>query len=307
MNDSDELFFGVLPFSKVAETRSFRRAAETLGVSSAAISKSVSRLEERLGVRLLTRTSRAVALTPEGARYLERCREAIASMQAARESMSESRKSPSGELRLSMSHILGPQVVPALTRFTARYPKVALNVSISDRVSRLQEERVDIALRVGVRDDSNLIQKVLLKTRWVTLASPAFLARYGTPRAPADLAGLNCLRFVLPNGKPQDFSFSHAAPAHDRRQSVTGNLLIDHGQHLLDAVLAGMGVAQVLDFMAQGPLQRGELSEVLSTFSAVGPAVCAVSAPERNKAPSVRAFQAFVGELFSKLTREPSG
>jgi DNA-binding transcriptional LysR family regulator len=299
MIELNELFFGVWPFTHVAETRSFRQAAERLGVSTAAVSKAVRKLEERLGVRLFTRSSRSVVLTPEGERYFQHCREAIASMEVARELMSQSRRSPSGELRISMSFILGRRVVPALSRFAARYPKVALRVSLSDRVSNLQEEdHLDVALLVGVRDDSNLIQKRLLKTRWVTVVSPAFLLRHGLPKEPADLARLNCLRFLLPNGKPRDFSFLDPASGRGETRAVTGNLLIDHGDQLLDAARAGMGVAQVLDFMAADGVRQGDLTEILSAFCAQGPPVCAVSAPERSKTPNVRAFIGFLTELF---------
>jgi DNA-binding transcriptional LysR family regulator len=288
----------VLPFAKVVEAQSFRRAGERLGISTAAVSKAVRRLEERLGVRLLTRTSRTVALTPEGARYFERCREAIATMQAARELMSQSRRGPSGELRVSLSFILASRVVPALSRFSARYPKVTLKLSLSDRVTKLREEQVDVALRVGVRDDSTLIQKRLLKTRWVTLASPAFLARHGVPREPADLARFNCLRFVPPSGKPRDFSFREPVTGRELTLAVAGNLLIDQGEHLLQAAASGLGVAQVLDFMVTERLRNAELAEVLEAFSGEGPPVCAVSAPERSRTPNVRAFIGFLTELF---------
>lgn len=294
--ESDELFQGVLPFSAVARTHSFRQAAEQLGVSTPAVSKAVRRLEQRLGLRLLTRTSRSVALTPEGERYLERCREAIASMEAAREQMHSARRAPSGVLRVSMSLILGPRVVPALPRFAARNPKVSLRVSLSDRVSKLHEEHIDVALRVGVRSDSSLIQKRLLTTRWVTLASPAFVARHGLPRVPADLAGMNCLRFLLPSGRPREFTFQQGSAA-PFVQAVSGNLLIDHGQLLLEAALAGMGVAQVLDFMVQEQLRAGSLLELLPSFGAPGPAIFAVATPERHRSPNVRAFSAFLSEL----------
>jgi LysR family transcriptional regulator, regulator for bpeEF and oprC len=297
MNDTDELFQGVRQFAAVAKSSSFRRAAEELGVSTPAVSKAIRRLEERMGVQLFTRTSRNVALTPEGQRFLDGCQEAIASLEAAREQLLEARRAPSGELHVSMSLILGPQVIPALPRFTARYPRLALRVSLSDRVSRLHEERIDVALRVGVRKDSSLIQKRLFATRWVTVASPSFAARHAVPTEPLDLVSLNCLRFLLPTGKPRAFTF-RAAGGETFEQSVRGNLVIDHGQHLLEAALGGMGVAQVLDFMVVEHLRGGDLIELLPDHSAPGPPVCAVSAPERRRSPNVRAFHAFLGDLF---------
>lgn len=298
MKDAEQLFQGVLPFVEVARSRSFGQAAATLGISTPAVSKAVSRLEQRLGVRLLLRTSRTVELTPEGERYLSRCQEAVASMEAAREQMNASKRAPSGDLAINLSPILAPQLVPALPRFAARYPRVTLRVSLSDRVSKLHEERVDVALRVGVRTDSSLIQKRLLVTRWVTVASPAFLARHEPPRVPADLLRLNCLRFVLPNGKPRDFTYQAPGVAEPEEVAVRGNLVIDQGVQLLEAALAGMGVAQVLDFMTHQLLRGGALTEVLAPFSAPGPAVYAVATPERHRSPNVRAFNAFLSELF---------
>jgi DNA-binding transcriptional LysR family regulator len=224
-------------------------------------------------------------------------------MQAAEEHMNDARRAPSGALHVSLSLILGPSVVPALSRFAARYPKVTLRLSLSDRVSKLQEEQVDVALRIGVRDDSTLVQKRLLSTRWVTLASPAFVARQGAPRAPSDLHDLNCLRFVLPKGRPRDFTFRASGSDQPLQLAVSGNLLIDHGQHLLEAALAGLGVAQVLDFMAHEHLENGALTELLPSFSAVGPPVCSVAAPPRHRSPNVRAFNAFLGELFKSVGR----
>ncbi len=299
MIETAELFAGVLPFAKVAETSSFSQAAEELGVSTAAISKAVSRLEERLGVRLLTRTSRSVALTPEGVQFWARCREAISSMEAGRELMSQSRRQPSGPLSVSMSFILGSRVVPELARFTARHPKITLRVTLSDRISRLGQENIDVALRVGARQDSSLVERRLLAPRWVTVASPGLLAQSGLPKSPADLERFNCLRFILPSGRPRDFSFRDPGSGASETLAVNGNLQIDHGDRLLDAALSGMGVAQVLDFMVVEHVRAGRLVELLAEFSPPGPPVCAVSAPERSKTPNVRAFVAFLTELFA--------
>ena len=303
MIENQQLFAGIEAFFHVAETRSFRSAAEEQGVSTAAVSKAVKRLEDRVGVKLLARTSRSVTLTPEGAQYLERCREAIAVMQSARTQLSQSRRQPSGELKVSASLILGPVLVPELSQLAVRYPKLSLRLAFSDRVSRLVEEGIDVALRVGARESSSLVSRRLLGTRWVTVASPAFVARHGAPTTPTALAQLNCVRFIQPNGKPRDFAFRDALSGREQVQPVRGNLALDHGGHLIDAAQAGHGVAQVLDFMVRGALASGALLELLPTYAAAGPDVHAVMAPERSKSQSVRALLDLLTEIFTRLAR----
>lgn len=298
----EPLFAGVEAFYRVAEARSFKLAAAELGVSTPAVSQAIKRLEERLGVKLLARTSRNVTLTPEGAVYLERCREAVTAMRAARGQVSQARRQPSGELRVSASFILGPVLVPELPRLAQRYPKLSLRLSFTDRVSRVVEENLDLALRVGARESSSLLSRRLLGTRWVTVASPIYVARHGAPRVPADLKRLSCVRFVQPNGKPRDFTFREPQTSRAFEQPVSGNLALDHGGHLLDAAKAGQGVAQVLDFMARPALAAGALLELLPDYSANGPDVHAVMAPERGKSANVRALLELLTEVFGALS-----
>lgn len=297
----EELFNGVEAFFQVARSKSFRHAAEELGVSTAAVSQAVKRLEERVGVKLLARTSRSVALTPEGTRYEERCREAIQLMQTAHAELSASRRQPSGQLRASISLIFGPVIVPELATLATRYPKLSLRLSLSDRVTRLLEENIDVAVRVGAHTDSRLVSRRLLAPRWVTLASPLFLAKHGAPEVPADLQRMNCVRFVAPNGRPRDFSFKNPRTGAEEVVSVRGNLELDNGGHLLDAARAGVGVVQVLDFMAKRTLASGELIELFAEHSTAGPGVFALMAPERQKSPNVRAFVDLLRETFERV------
>lgn len=294
-----DLFSGVVPFVYTAEERSFRRAAERLGVTSAAISKAVLKLEDDLGVRLLARTSRSVELTPEGERYLVRCREAITSMEAGRRSMTESRALPRGEVHLSMPFILGRLLVPALPAAAARYPSLVFRISMTDRFVPLIAERVDVALRIGGQEPSSLVSKLLRRTRWITVASPSYLAEHGVPRAVRDLERHNFLRFVGPNGKVRDPIFA-AASAKGDGPELHGNLLIDQGDHLLDAALVGLGICQALDFMVDDHLEAGRLVSVLDEHVAPGPAVFAVTVAERRRAPNVKAMVAFLSEVIGE-------
>jgi DNA-binding transcriptional LysR family regulator len=141
----------------------------------------------------------------------------------------------------------------------------------------------------------------LLATRWVTVAAPAFIARFGAPRSPAELAGLNCLRFLQPGGRPRDFSFRDPDSGETSVVAVGGNLVLDHGGHLLDAARAGHGVAQVLDFTARPALANGEVVELLAAHAASGPDVHAVMAPERARSTNVRAVLELLSELFERV------
>lgn len=297
MTGSD-LFSGVLPFVHVAESLSFRRAAEQLGVSTAAVSKAVAALEERVGVKLLSRTSRAVALTPEGRAFLERCRAAVASVQAGRAQLAGRRGEPRGEVRVSSSFILAGELVAGLPLLTARYPELRVRLGVTDRVAGLLTDDIDVALRVGARVSSGLRSRVLRRPRWVTVAAPTLLARVAAPVTPDDLARHNCLRFVAPTGKPPPWWFAgrDGAPvAHD----PGGNFVVDQGELLLTAAIAGLGVAQLLDFMAAPALRDGRLVEVLARHACEGPAIHAVSTPERARSPAVRAVVELAATRFA--------
>lgn len=291
-----DLFTGVLPFVRTAEERSFGRAAVSLGITTAAVSKAVAKLEDELGVKLLERSSRAVSLTREGELFLERCRRAVVDVQTAREAIQGTRREPQGELAVTMPFILAPFVVPQLARLGAQYPHLSFLLHLNDRIARLADERYDVAIRMGELDDSSLIARHLRKTRWMVVASPTYLARRPAPRRPSDLAAHNCLRFVAPNGRPRNWAFADGE--RDVTVEVTGNLRIDHGEHLLAAAEAGMGVCQVLDFMVEHLLRAGKLVEVLAEFATDGPSIHAVSTSGRARSANVRAFTSFVVDAF---------
>jgi len=286
-------FSGVVPFVHVAEERSFRRAAARLGVTTAAVSKAVGKLEADLGVALLARTSRSVALTPEGAAYLAQCREALDAIRDAREQVARTRGVAQGPLRVTVSVIIARVVVSDLARFTQRNPHVTLHLSVTDRVAKLGEEEVDVAIRTGELDDSTLVARKLHAPRWVTVASPGYLARRGSPALPPELIAHDTLRFVTPRGKPRAFAFTTGDV------ETSGPLYIDNGDLLVHAATAGVGIAQVLDFMVDDALREGRLVEVLRDYATAGPIIHAVTASRRKNVPRVRAFLDFATELFT--------
>jgi DNA-binding transcriptional LysR family regulator len=297
MQTRPDLFAGVLPFVRTAEERSFGRAATSLGVTTAAVSKAVRKLEDDLGVKLLDRSSPVVTLTKEGAVFLERCRQAVLHVQGAREAMLGSRREPHGELAVTLPFILAPFIVPNLPRLAAQYPRLAFRLHMSDRVARLADESYDVAIRMGELESWSLVSRLLRKTRWITVASPSYLTRRAAPKSPEDLRDHNCLVFVGPNGKPREWTFVDQGRA--STVAVQGNLLIDHGSYLLGAAEAGMGICQVLDFMVQDALRDGRLVEVLAAAAAAGPPIHAVATPARAGSANVRAFMKFLVDAFA--------
>jgi LysR family transcriptional regulator, regulator for bpeEF and oprC len=281
-NERAAAFDGLPAFVAVADSLSFRSAAAALGVTPAAVSRTVQRLEDRLGVRLFERTTRSVRLTAEGALFAGRCREALAQVRIGAAELSESRSAPSGTLVVSASPILGRLVAPRLGRLLLRYPRVRVDLRFTDRVVRFADDEVEVALRVGAPNDSSLVAHVLSRPRWMTVASPAYLARRGAPRAVADLAAHECVRFVPPRGHARAWVFRGGDVA------ITSRLDVDHGDVLVDAALAGVGIAQVLDFMVQEHVAAGRLVEVLADAAEAGPVLHAVH--PRKPLPRVRAL-----------------
>lgn len=292
MRARTDLFTGVLPFVRTAEKRSFGLAAASLGITTAAVSKAVRKLEDELGVKLLDRSSRVVALTREGAEFLERCRPAVLGVQGAREAMQASRREPHGEIAVTLPFILAPFVVPGLAQLGPQYPRLTFRLHVSDRITQLANESYDVAIRMGQLPSSSHISRLLRATRWVTVASPSYLSRKPTPRRPAELAGHNCLRFFAPNGKPRGWSFA------GEEIPIDGNLLIDHGAELVSAAKAGLGLCQVLDFMVQDAVREGALVEVLAVHATEGPSIHALATSSRARSANVRMFIDFLIEAF---------
>ena len=291
-----DLFVGVLPFVRTADERSFGRAAASLGITTAAVSKAVRRLEDDLGVKLLDRTSRTVMLTREGAIFLERCRHAVVDVQGAREAVQGSRRDPQGEVAVTLPFILAPFVVPRLAPLGHQHPRLSFRLHMSARSTRLADEEYDVAIRMGDLEPSSLVARLLRTTRWATVASPSYLARKAAPASIEDLARHNCLRFLAPNGKPRAWSF--VQDARPLTIPVDGNLVIDHGSYLLSAAEAGMGICQVLDFMVERSIRDGVLVEVLADAAAPGPRIHALATSNRARSANVRSFIGFLTDAF---------
>jgi DNA-binding transcriptional LysR family regulator len=291
-----DLFRGVVPFVAVAEAKSFRGAAARLGVSPAAVSKAVQALEGDLKLTLFERSSRSVTLTREGALFFERCQPAVQAVMAARASAETSRKEPEGELTVSAPFMVAPLLANALALLRARHPRLWFRVLVTDRLTRLAEESVDVAVRIGPLEGAVVARK-LRSTRLVIVASPSYLARAGTPSNVDDLADHPCLVTLAPNGKVRPWLFASGPRA------VPSALVTDHAPTVVDAAIAGVGIAQALDFMVDEAIAAGKLVRLLDHEETQGPLVHAVCAPGRKATRRVReAFEALSDVMGQRLT-----
>jgi DNA-binding transcriptional LysR family regulator len=283
-----ELFRGVVPFVAVVEEKSFRRAAARLGVSPAAVSKAVAALEEGLGHALLLRGPRAVTLTREGEAFFEGCRPAVTAVMGARAIVDGARREPEGQLVVSAPFAAAALVPPALAILRARHPRLSFRLVVTDRLARLGEEQVDVAVRVGPLADSALVARRLRGTRIALVAAPSYLARAGTPRRLADIDDHDTIVLVATSGKPYPWLFRSGA------REVSPRVALDYAPALLDAALAGLGLAQAFDFMVDPLVRAGRLVQLFPDEVAEGPPIHAVCAPGRRATARVRAaFGAF--------------
>ncbi len=252
-------------FVRVVERGSFSAAAKMLGMTPSAVSKLIGRLEDRLGARLINRTTRRLQLTPEGAAFYETALRILAEIDMA-EREAAAGATPRGRLRVNCNVPFGQHyLLPLLPSFLAGHPGVTVDVSLTDRVVDLLEERADVAIRAGPLRDSRLIARKLWQSRMVIVAAPSYLAGRGTPRLPEDLADHNCL----------DFGFARAVdgwPLLDGTGRVAtfapkGNVLVSDGEAMRLAALAGGGIGRLSRYHVQRDIDAGTLVPVLEDFN----------------------------------------
>jgi LysR family transcriptional regulator for bpeEF and oprC len=292
-------FSDIVAYVRVVEAHSFVAAAQTLGMSPSAISKAVSRLEERLGARLLNRTTRSLSLTDVGASFYERCREALGQLDQAESEVSESRGVPRGRLRVEVPISLGRRIiVPALPRFIAQYPEISVHMRLNDRVVDLVQEGVDAALRVGNLGDSSLVARRIGQLRGVTCASPEFIERFGEPRDPTELAPEHCLQmFKSGTNQVREWRFRKGDVEHSIMPAA--RLAFSDPESAVAAAVSGAGFVRSLDFTAEAQMASGLLKPVLADWNegAYWP-VSVVYPQHRQPTAKIRAFIDFVAGLF---------
>ncbi len=294
-------FDDMIAFIRVVESRSFTAAAERLSLSKSVVSRRLTELENRLGTRLLNRTTRSLSLTPAGQTYFERARAILADVEEAEQAVAELGRDPRGLLRVNAPMSFGIlHLAPAVADFMRRYPNVELDLELTDRFVDLVEEGWDIAVRIGRLQDSSLIARRLAPSRLVTVASPDYLARMGTPERPEDLTRHECLLYTTPSN-PSVWPFRIDGEVRSVR--VQGRMRVNNGDAILEAVRAGLGLAVLPTFMIHGDLRSGRLVTVLEAFEATDFAIHAVWPHHRHLSPKVRAFVDFLAERFGPVPR----
>jgi LysR family transcriptional regulator for bpeEF and oprC len=288
---------GILVYLKVVESRSFSGAARLLGVSTSAVSATVFRLEQKLAVRLLNRTTRRVSPTPEGSEFYHRCKQIIADLEQAEISVSRTGSPPSGRLRIGMPSALGRcWVIPRLPKFVATYPAVSLEIVIGDFLSPASREGLDAAIQVGEIPSSRMIVRKLAAADYVVCAAPSYLKERGTPRRAADLKNHVCLNYRRPrNGQIRQWQFGQGAKA----QSFAPNagMVLNSGEALISAAVAGLGLVQVAEYYARPEIEAGRLVEVMREHASRAHDVSIVFEQRRRIAPRLRVFVDYLVEI----------
>ncbi|MEV4781941.1 LysR family transcriptional regulator [Burkholderia sp. LMU1-1-1.1] len=286
-------------FVNVVDSGGFTRAAEIMQLPKATVSTLIQSLEASLAVKLLHRTTRHVSVTADGAAYYERCLRILSDVRDAEESLSRTRLSPSGRLRVDVpTGLAGSVLVPALPDFFTRYPDIQMEMGCSDRAVDLVEEGVDCAVRAGQLVDSSLIARRVGILHFVTCAAPSYLARYGRPSHPDELTRHLCVNyFSSKTGKIIDWDFSRGA---ERVQvALPGHIALNDTTAYTAAGLAGLGIVQMPNFLLEPLVADGSFEQVLPEWSSDSIPVHVVYPQNRHLSAKVRVFVEWVAELFS--------
>jgi LysR family transcriptional regulator, regulator for bpeEF and oprC len=294
-------------FVRVVDTGAFTRAAERLRMPKATVTTLVQNLEAHLGVKLLSRTTRRVSVTPDGAAYYERCVRILTDVEETENSLAHSKLSPRGRLRVDVPATFGRRMlVPMLPEFFDRYPEIRLELGCSDRSVDLIEEGVDCVVRGGEQPDSTLVARKLGTIEFITCATPGYLARYGVPEHPNDLTRHRCINyFSAKTGRIFDWDFSR-----DGERIVLdldGHVALNDSDAYRAAGMAGLGIIQVAEILVQPALERGTLVRVLPDWQTDPLPIYVMYPQNRHLSAKVRVFVDWVAELFERQAFQRPG
>ena len=285
-------------FVRVVDSKGFSAAAPSLGLTPSAVSKLVSRLEARLGVRLLQRTTRALHLTADGEAFYGQARRIVADIAALESEISGQRGTPHGLLRVTTSLAFSThQLAPLIAEFLARYPEVRLELMPTDRVVDIVEEGVDVAIRIGPLADSSFMARKIGEDLRLVCASPAYLAQRSAPERPEDLLEHNC---IYSRDRPHLNRWQFRVDGALREIEVGGRIAVTEGEAQMRLALQGLGIVRLTRLTLASAVRRGELVSLLEEFCGDEPVpIHAVYPHRRHLAPKVTAFVDFIGEKFS--------
>jgi len=281
---------GLIAFARAGSLGSFTAAARSLGISPSAVSKSVQRLEQQLGVSLFTRTTRSLTLTPEGRELHERAVRLLRDAEEIEQVAKAVRAEPTGTLRIAVSLPIGLHLVaPALPAFRKLHPKVSIDLRIDDRLVDIVEQGIDIAVRIGELADSRLLSRRLSPLRLCAYAAPAYLAARGTPTHPDELAAHDTVNLRY-QSSGQAFRWPFRIGEREIEIVPTSSIIVDASEAVMATLVAGGGIGISATFVAAPYVARGELALVLGDFAVERDNITALWPSSRRANPAVRAF-----------------
>lgn len=291
--------FEMTAFVRAVETGGFSAAARAMGLTPSALSKLVTRLEDRLGARLLTRTTRRLQLTAEGEAFYNRARPILTAINEAEAEVTETGRHPRGLLRLHCGSAFGMhQLTPAIPRFLEKFADVELEITINDQAPAQADDKFDLTIRIGTLEESSTVARRICNLERVICAAPSYLERYGTPRTPDDLQQHNCLWITtLPALRRWPFDTDDGI----RVVHIGGNVVANNAETVLQLALAGVGITRLTDVIVGDAIRRGALVPILTDWHHVEPVPLFVTYPSgRHLAPKVRAMIDFLVEMFGR-------
>lgn len=294
---SFERLTGIIAFARAASLGSFAAAARSLSVSPSAVSKSIQRLEQLLGVKLFTRTTRSLVLTPEGRDLQDKALHLLQAAESVVQSATAARAEPSGTLKIAAPLPIGTRLLaPALPEFRRRFTKVKIDLRLSDHFVNLVEERVDVAIRLGHLPDSNLISRTLAPVRLGAYASPGYLAARGTPQRPEEVADHDCVNFRFQNSG-QLLSWAFTVGERKLELRPPASIVVDVSDAVVEMLAAGGGIGMAASWIAAPYVERGLLVPLLQPYWVTSTAIHAVWPESRRNNPAVKAFVAYLAEV----------
>lgn len=263
-----ELLGLMVAFLAVVETGSFASAAKILRQTPSTISRKIIRLEESLGVRLLTRTTRTVVITEMGAIYLRYCQSISELLSSAEAEVTSMSRSPQGLLKLSMPVAFGERyITPLLSKFIERYPKIEIEASYNDRYVQMVEENFDLSVRIGDLPDSSLVARKLMSNRRLLVASPKYVQQFGAPRSPSDLTQHDCIRYIRYRSAGNIWKFTRESDTREEQSvAVGGSFRCDDSSAVLTYALTGTGIGIVADYICYDALVQGRLIHIMADW-----------------------------------------
>jgi DNA-binding transcriptional LysR family regulator len=286
---------GLDAFVSTADLGSFAAAGRVLGLSASAVGKAVSKLEAALGARLFQRSTRSIRLTEEGRMFHERCRRILDDLDDAEAALARALEAPRGRLRLSVPLVSYHLILPLLPDFVARYPEIELDLDFNDRIVDLIDEGIDVAMRSGDLPDSRLMVRALRPFQMLLCAAPAYLQRHGVPETPRDLDGHLAVRFRFPNsGKLQEWPLAlPQGMAEPRTRTI---ITCNNMEALRHAVIGGLGIGCMPEFLLQEPRAHGALQTILMAHMDAPGKFSLLWPSSRNLSPKIRVLVDFLSE-----------